>query len=146
MQSIKKVLMQAQRRVPLLITLIAVLATSCEGSKRVPVFPVSGQVLFGGKPMPRALLVFHPVAESPLRPLATADQDGSFALSTYEDGDGAPAGEYQISVEWRRLATVDDEKPPPNLLPMKYANPKTSGLTVRVTEGENVLPPIQLTR
>jgi hypothetical protein len=144
MRSIKKALVQSP--VALLVALVAMLATSCESNKRVPVFPVSGQVLFGGKPIPRALLVFHPAGESSLRPLGAAEEDGSFTLSTYDDGDGAPVGEYIVTVEWRRLATIDDDKPPPNLLPAKYTNPKTSGLTARITEGDNVLPPIQLTR
>jgi hypothetical protein len=124
----------------------AVACTSCSQDKRLPVFPVTGQVLFAGKPTPRALLVFHPVVENSLRPLGTVDEDGTFTLTTYEQGDGAPAGDYTVTVEWRRLATVDDDQRPPNRLPARYLNPKSSGITARVGEGDNVLPPIQLTR
>jgi hypothetical protein len=125
---------------------IAAACTSCSRDNRVPVFPVTGQVLFAGKPATRALLVFHPVVENSLRPLGTVDEDGSFTLTTYEQGDGAPAGEYTVTVEWRRLATVDDDQRPPNKLPARYSNSKSSGIAVRVNEGANVLPPIQLTR
>jgi hypothetical protein len=125
---------------------VAVASTSCSQDKRVPVFPVTGQVSFAGKPTPRALLVFHPVIESSLRPLGTVDEDGTFTLTTYEQGDGAPAGDYTVTVEWRRLATINDDQRPPNKLPARYSNPKSSGITARVSEGDNVLPPMQLTR
>jgi hypothetical protein len=125
---------------------VAIACTSCSQDKRVPVFPVTGQVWFAGKPTPRALLVFHPVVENSMRPLGTVDEDGTFTLTTYEQGDGAPAGDYTVTVEWRRLATVDDDQRPPNRLPARYLNPKSSGISARVSEGDNVLPPIQLTR
>jgi hypothetical protein len=110
------------------------------------VYPVTGQVLLGGKPLARASLAFHPADQSMPTPLGSVEADGTFQLTTYEDGDGAPAGDYAITIEWRRLATLDDEKPPPNTLPARYADPKTSGLTAKISAGENVLPAFQLSR
>jgi hypothetical protein len=115
---------------------------------RKPVYPVTGHVFLDGKPMPRAFLVFHPIgegADAP-RPTGHAEDDGSFTLSTYDSGDGAPAGEYTVTVEWRRLATKDDEGPPPNLLHARYGKPSTSGLHASIAEGENDLRPFQLKR
>jgi hypothetical protein len=123
----------------------ALLCTSC-GNGRVPVYPVTGKVLMGGKPLPRATLVFHPTGDSPLHPVGTVDDDGSFQLTTYDQGDGAPAGKYQVTVEWRRLATINDDRPPANSLPARYARPDSSGLLATIAPGENVLPPFELTR
>jgi hypothetical protein len=65
------------------------------------VFPVTGRVLLNGKAVPHAFVVFHPVVldSANVRPHAQADGNGSFLLSTYDDRDGAPAGEYRITVQ-----------------------------------------------
>src|SRR2546423_1070374 len=95
-------------RVPVsLSTLLAVCLGSagCGDAGRLPVHPAAGQVLLAGKPVPQALVVLHPEGDaSPdaVRPQATADADGAFRLSTYETGDGAPAGTYRVTVaRWR---------------------------------------------
>src|SRR6516225_10019194 len=71
----------------------------------VRVMPVHGRVFWRGKPLANALVILHPqnTAElAGLRPLAHADQTGSFELTTYDEGDGAPAGDYAVTIEWRR--------------------------------------------
>jgi hypothetical protein len=81
---------------------VALLAASC-GDKRLAVFPVNGQVSYKDAPTPGALVVFHPVgsqARQSHRPSGYVQQDGSFTLSTYEPGDGAPEGEYDVSISW----------------------------------------------
>src|SRR5262245_46209932 len=83
----------------LLRVLIVVLLTSCGSDGRRPVFPVSGHVVFEGKPTPDALVIFHPVNDpDPLapHPLTRVAADGSFSLTTYAMNDGAPAGEYKV--------------------------------------------------
>jgi hypothetical protein len=127
--------------------LLALTCSACAKDTRKPVFPAQGKVLLDGKPLPRAFLVFHPLNDSDphaIRPLAHAEDDGTFTVSTYDAEDGAPAGEYAVTVEWRRQATKDDDAPPPNLLPDRYARPTTSALRVKIVEGENDLPPLEL--
>src|SRR5438270_3154183 len=89
----------------LAMALVALLCCSCGKSNgRKPVFPVQGKVLFEGKPLPHAFLVFHPVDQTgtqATRAVATAEDDGTFAPTTYEAADGAPAGEYAVTVDWR---------------------------------------------
>src|SRR5262245_41467474 len=91
--------------------------TSCtKHDSRVPVYPVHGQVLVADKPAKNAFVVFHPAGtDGPeaLRPYGHAAADGSFKLTTFEADDGAPAGEYQVSVVW--LADVGGEDPPDQL-------------------------------
>jgi hypothetical protein len=116
---------------------------------RVPVFPVHGQVFLDGKAVPHAYVVFHPVggsAQSDIHPRAHAEEDGSFWLSTYDSGDGAPVGDYVITVQAYKAQTESDNGNSPNLLPMPYANPKTSKLRAHVEASENELSALQLKR
>ena len=117
---------------------------------RLPVFPVKGQISFNGKPAAGAFVVLHPKGNADPRlvpPRAIVDADGSFELSTYESQDGAAAGEYSLTVEWRKLVKEGgDFKAGPNVLPARYSKPATSKLEVRVAEGFNQLEPIQLRR
>ena len=134
----------------LTVALLSIAGVSCsQHSDHKPVFPVTGQVLVNGKPAPHAFVVFHPVATSEadaVRPRAQAKEDGTFQVTTYGRDDGAPAGEYALTVELFRAPTANDDRPPTNILPGRYANPKTSGLSVRVDEGPNELPPLRLAR
>src|SRR5262249_17394846 len=131
----------------------ALFVWGCAGPKRPPVHPVRGQVLFLGRPTPGAFVAFHPldsqVKDVP-HPIAYADADGRFALGTYGAHDGAPAGEYAITVVWWaavQLANAQegDAIAPTNRLPARYSDAKTSGLRASVREGNNELS-VQLAR
>jgi hypothetical protein len=124
-----------------------VCCSSCgKHDSRVPVFPVRGQVLVGDKPATNAFVVFHPAdAQGPqaMRPYGHAGADGSFKLTTYEADDGAPAGEYVVTVVWLAKGGGED---PPDLLKGRYRNPDASPLKVTVQEGPTELTPFKLTR
>ncbi|HXG10946.1 MAG TPA: hypothetical protein VNK04_14395 [Gemmataceae bacterium] len=133
------------------IVALALLPLAACGPNRPPVYPVSGQVFYGGKPTPGALVVFHPAGtEDPLapRPSGQVQEDGSFTLTTYEPGDGAPEGEYDVAIVWIPENAQPNPKTAevPNRLPPRYAAPQTSGLRVKVEKQTNHLPPFQLTR
>jgi len=127
-------------------------ATGCGSSQRdlnqVPVYPATGTITFKGQPTPGAFVTLHP--KSPLpegapSPRATVKPDGGFAATTYEAGDGAPEGEYILTVQWYKPIQKDgDLVAGPNVIPKQYTNPKTSKLEVRVAAGENQLEPIKL--
>jgi len=65
--------------------------------------------------------------------------DGAFRLSTYDPNDGAPAGEYYVSVIWPTDGREDEDK-----LNGRYRDPKTSQLTATVKEGSNELKAFRL--
>lgn len=114
---------------------------------RLPVFPAKGHITFQGEPVPGAFVVLHPKhapeGTETVRPRAQVNPDGSFELTSYETGDGAPAGEYAVTVQWHKLVKHgSDVAPGPNVLPKKYAGPQTSPLTVRIAEDQNDLAPI----
>ena len=132
---------------------LAVLIPGCSGPKRPSVHPVRGQVLFQGRPTPGAFVAFHPVephSRDVPHPIAYADAEGRFALGTYGSHDGAPAGEYAVTVVWwspvqLAKAQEGDAAAPTNRLPARYGDAKRSGLRASVREGSNDLT-VQLTR
>jgi hypothetical protein len=134
----------------LFAVLLAIAGCGSQHADHPPVFPVSGQVTWNGQPLPNALLVLHPKGAADARAIPArgqTDQHGHFRLTTYETGDGAPVGEYTVTVAYHQLvATGSGYEPGPNLLPPKYASPETTDLTVRVAQGPNELPPLALRR
>jgi hypothetical protein len=107
-----------------------------------PVFPVSGQVTFNGRPAAGAYVVFHPKGASPgiPAPRANVDAQGKFALGTYAAQDGAPAGEYAVTVVLEPLIKQGDEcERAKNVLPAKYSKPQTTTVVARVVHGQNTV-------
>src|SRR5262249_49594211 len=129
----------------LLALLASTLSLSCSGDGRRPVFPVHGQVLFEGKPAPGALVIFHPVNDPDPRaprPIAPVGKDGGFKPTTYATADGAPAGEYNVTVTWYpdvdlQNVSKEDYREPRNGVPDVYAKPETSGLRVEIKKEPN---------
>jgi hypothetical protein len=129
-------------------------AIGCEGEAKIPVHPVSGQVLHRGQPLPKALVVFHdgrPLEEQAGRPIprATTDAEGRFQLSSYAGTDGAPESEYKVTVFMPGAppptnAEEEAQEETPDRLGSRYADPETSGLTATVKPGNNELPPFEL--
>jgi len=109
---------------------------------RVSVHPVKGQVILAGKPAAGAVVVFHPKAPGAFPPpRAQADKDGNFLVTTFKTADGAPLGEYVITVELRSLVEKGGEYiAGPNQVPAQYSEPRTSKLVASVVEGENQVP------
>jgi hypothetical protein len=94
-----------RKRISVAIPMVAlVLAYSGCGPKE-GMNPVSGQVLFKGKPAAGAIVYFQPtgIAAPPgsfVVPMATVQDDGWFSIHS-DDEDGAIAGSYNVLVEWR---------------------------------------------
>ncbi len=124
--------------------LVVVLCCGC-GPKRKPVYPVRGKVFLAGQPTEGALVIFHPVDDPdvpPLRPSGTVAADGSFTLSSYVLKDGAPVGEYRVTILW--VPELSTNPNAPDKLQGRYADPKTSGLRAQVKAEPNELPPFEL--
>ncbi len=125
----------------------------CSGgeSDRVPVYPVTGEVLVNGQPAEGVSVIFYPEGPAPQGkkmpvPAGMTDGNGEFKLTSYVQGDGAPAGKYKVAAVW-------DEKPPAKFsgvfepkdrLHGRYASPQTSKLSATVEEGSTEIPPFQL--
>lgn len=126
--------------------LVALAPVGCEKPEaRVPVYPVSGKVLVGGKPVAGVMVVLHAADGSqpaPARPNAKTAADGTFRLSTYEPQDGAPAGTFAVTLFWFKNTPDDDGSA--DRFKSRYADPKAPVRTVTITEGSNELPLIEV--
>ena len=133
------------------LPLLAALAlTGCgSGEPRVPVVAVTGKISYYGQAPAGAQVVLHPVAksaESDVAPSGVVKDDGTFQISAYEQGDGAPPGEYVATVEWFRVVASGEGGGGrgPNVLPAKYASPEFSPLRVTVKAESTQLEPIDI--
>ncbi len=131
------------------ILALTALCPACS-SGRKPVHPVRGQVLVNGKPADHAQVLLHPVeggseAAEIVRPAGQTDDQGYFNVTSYLNSDGAPEGDYTVTVTWFRVArSGPNEVVRYNALPRRYAAPQTSQLRVTVNKGTNELTPLQL--
>lgn len=122
-------------------------------SNQLPVFPVVGHLSVNGQTPSGAFVVLHPKAGTGtapngdvVHPRAVVKPDGSFAIGTYGADDGAPSGEYSLTVEWRKIVRSADGSPVlgPNVVPVKYARPQSSPVSIKIAEKSNELDPIRL--
>ncbi len=106
---------------------------------RKPTHPVRGTVTLHGQPVPQAYVVFQSTSKETGAPRGDAftEADGSFTLSAYEANDGAPAGDYVVTVTQRKPLFDEAGLPGPNALPERFARPETSGLKFTVKSGAN---------
>jgi hypothetical protein len=138
-----------------LVAVLLLTSVGCGSSSpaRLPVFHTTGQVKIQGHPAAGAFVVLHPhgmPGKGPdgvvVRPHGIVHSDGTFELTSYETGDGAPAGEYSVTLELRKVVKYPsgDSGPGPNLVPKKFTKPETSTIIVEIVEGQNELKPIVL--
>lgn len=126
-----------RRLVWLPLVALALATTGC-GPKLPTRAQVTGKVMYHGKPLEFGTLMFQPDRGWPAR--GTIQPDGTFQMSTYGDNDGALVAHHRVRImcyEKQRPGTVVDVDVPEeglgkSLIPPKYANVDTSGLTVDV--------------
>lgn len=131
----------------LLGTMIAIACLGCGGEDwQAETYPAHGRVTINGEPAGGAVVELHSTGEEPdarnSRPWAIVQEDGSYTLSTYEKGDGAPVGDYVVTLRWPPQAS---EPTLADRLGGAYSNASRSERKVAITEGDNDLPPIEIT-
>jgi hypothetical protein len=124
---------------------------SCSGGDALQ--PVRGKVLYRNKPLPGALVTFHPKGANPVtvvRPVGLTGADGTFTLTTGQKA-GAPAGEYVVTVICSEAVEPPAGKgfstaPPETRDRLKgaYADREKSALQVEIKKGANQLEPFPL--
>lgn len=137
------------------VCLISIVAFGCSGSDNVEVYPVKGVVLFEGKPMVGGgSISFVPTtSQNGKNAGGIINPDGTFEMTTYDDGDGAMVGTFRVMI----LQTVVDEPtiqgdtdapvaaasigpvktvPPEQQIPLIYADPASSPSTVTIEARE----------
>ena len=127
---------------------------------RAKVYKTKGKVTFLGSPVIGAVVSFSPKGDQPAA-IGRTNDGGEYTLTTYASGDGAAAGDYTVMVmlidsgdagktpeaahfktqaEYVPVDTHNAKtggKSSGNVLPAKYADPKTSTLTAKVEAGKD---------
>jgi hypothetical protein len=135
---------------------LGLLAVGCGRKDRPPLARVSGTVTHNGKAVAKAAVVFYPEQEGGIRSaMGETDDQGRYTLWTYDPGDGAPVGKHKVTVTLRGTPEKAEMHPSMKskekgeayydqvastgrpLLPEKYFNAMTSGLTADVQAGKN---------
>jgi len=111
------------------------------GSSGPPMGRVYGKVTLNGKPVPKGTVAFVTTSPDGRNATGTIGEDGSYTLQTETPGDGALVGDYKVGIVSRDEVILDyippKPVPPKRLVPEKYENPNTSGLTAKVESGSN---------
>lgn len=140
--------MASKRSWSFLFAVLALTATSCSREGRPPVYPVRGTVTFQKKPAAKAVVVLRPVVPGSLNdplPHGEVGADGTFRIGTFGAGDGAPAGEYVVTITWPEVRTdPSGDEVTADRLKGRFADPARSPWKVTIKEGENELGPFRL--
>lgn len=115
--------------------LSCVCLAGCGSRDKLKLYPVAGTLLVSGEPAANAKIAFHPLSPGAAAlPVATTAPDGTFRLTTYAAGDGAPAGEYAVTVVWPDDSLPVDEcvEAAHDRLQGRYADPTKTKLRATV--------------
>jgi len=130
------------------IWLACLACLGCGEDWQAETHPVIGRVNINGQAPEGAVVTLYTtgekVDERNSRPWGVVQHDGSFTLTTYDKGDGAPVGTYKLTIKWPE----DLSKPSTAMtdrLGGKFARPEQSQWTVTIEEGNNELELIEIT-
>ena len=122
---------------------IAILVTGCGGASDAPqLAAVSGVVLLDGQPLKKGSIQFTPDSSKGTTgrmALGEIKPDGKFVLGTTVPGDGARVGFHKVAVNCFDSTPFNPNNPAQSttkwLIPEKYGDDRTSGLTAEVKTG-----------
>lgn len=103
--------------------------------------PVSGKVIYNGKPLEFGTVTFQPPSGQPAR--GEILNDGTFTLSTYRPNDGAVIGLHKVRITCYESQKPNAPKSPGEqslgnlLIPLNYTLFDQSGFTADVTKDRN---------
>jgi hypothetical protein len=113
--------------------------------KTAQTYPTSGTVTMDGQPVADAIVAFYRATEDKGSTRyafvgdSLTDDVGRYKMTTYSRFDGAPAGEYVVTVVKTGKGYERGGGDSKSLLPGRYATPETSAIKVAIKEGVNEL-------
>lgn len=130
---------------------LCLFAAGCGDQGRNTV-PVSGTITWNGEPLscgpqsPGSVTFQTSSGGAGRLAVGSIDDSGEYQLTTFEPGDGIAPGEYQVRVNVMRILVAPDPTPGVSVakavgkrervLPDKYYNVQTSGLTATIKEAD----------
>lgn len=131
--------MTPMKRLLALAALCLAFSSCGEEQSRKETFPVTGEVYVDGQPAAdlavRCIDVKGLDKEQPTTSSAFTDEKGRFEISTYEQADGVPAGEYVLTFQWGQRSTMTRAYSG-DKLKGRYADAKTSEHRFTVEQGK----------
>jgi hypothetical protein len=115
--------------------------------RRPEVYPASGELFVNGRPAANAIVELRVpgnLLKDHWRPHAIVEEDGSFRLTTFKTDDGAPAGDYALTVGWPSPPRKRFDSDGPDRFNGRYADPRRPVRQVRIAAGTNALGRIDL--
>jgi hypothetical protein len=143
----------SHRSLAVLFAAVVAAILGCSSQKGPPkkvCYPVKGELYVKDKPAEGAVIIFRPQQDNDPAtwsagfPRANVGPDGKFAVSTYAENDGAPAGDYALGITWAMPNPKNEEESLPDKLGGRYADPTKSKITAKVEARATDLPPIRL--
>lgn len=117
-------------------SLVVLSCSALTGCRRGPsLVPVEGRVVFEHTPLTTGVIMMQPEAGPAAQ--ARIQPDGSFRLGTFVADDGAIVGRAAVRVMCRKELTKPGEERSfgRSLIPEKYGQFESSGLSVEITAG-----------
>lgn len=128
---------------------LSVLCVGCSGGSGDPdLAAAKGKVMYQGKPVPKAHVMFIP--QKGAMATATTNDQGEFVLAT-KGRAGAVVGEHRVTItaieappmtstapveigspEYLKMSQAPPPKAPKSLIPEKFSKTDTSGLTQKI--------------
>lgn len=129
---------------------IVILVGCTPKSNEKEVFKITGSVMVDGSPIEGIQISLQDVAgpdtNNPSLTQGTTDAQGNVLISTYAEGDGAPAGEYKVTFVLQEFNLMSRAYSGTDKLNNKYADPDKSTFTLSVGRDKpNDLGKIELT-
>ncbi len=126
--------------------LLVLCVTGCSSKGRDNMVPINGKVIYNNGPLSEGTIVYLPAGSRQSRQATgQIQQDGTFVLTTFEAGDGAMFGEYNIIIYAYKphpgepktrgeLEAMGGRVKRGFIIPERYTKSETSGLGDKVDE------------
>ncbi len=122
------------------VLVLALLATGCSSKgDRPPTFAAHGLVFVNGQPAAGAKVQLNGLGDEELAklcPHAIVAADGTFQLTTFKTGDGAPLGTYAVTITWAAAPQPGHEEGPDRFRG-RFADPRRPVREVQIHRGDN---------
>jgi hypothetical protein len=137
------------RKVLFCLTAALAQASASCGNKN-NLYSVSGKVTYKGAPAAGAAVFFRRQGGDPMNEhmiMGIVQEDGSFEVVCGSLGKGAPPGQYDVLIEWKRVTGQSKGSPQhgPDKLRGRYYDSQHPRLQAVVKAEPNSLPPFKLT-
>lgn len=119
------------------------------GNGRKKVYPAQGEIYVNGKPQADVFIYLFPVGgdsdPKAVRPQGQTDATGTYHLSSYVQGDGAPEGEFVAIVEWpEKGGLMKTDFTGADRLKGAYNNIEKSKIKITINKGPTTIPRIDV--